>query len=58
MAPSVKVEIGFSTVVPLEMAVVASVLRMIGGVSLLVSGLGIYDRDADFCGRKDAGDRD
>ena len=51
-------EIGFSTVVPLEMAVVASVLRMIGGVSLLVSGLGIYDRDADFCGRKDAGDRD
>ena len=41
MAPSVKVEIGLSTVVPLEMAVVASVLRMIGGVSLLVSGLGI-----------------
>ena len=41
MAPSVKVEIGLSTVVPLEIAVVASVLRMIGGVSLLVSGLGI-----------------
>ena len=34
-------EIGLSTVVPLEIAVVASVLRMIGGVSLLVSGLGI-----------------
>lgn len=41
MAPSVKVEIGLSTVVPLEIAVVASVLRMIGGVSLLMSGLGI-----------------
>ena len=41
MAPSVKVEIGLSTVVPLEIAVVASVLCMIGGVSLLMSGLGI-----------------
>lgn len=52
MAPSVKVEIGLSTVVPLEMAVVASVLRMIGGVSLLVSGLGIMTVMLIFVGEK------